>query len=368
MKWILISLLSIICITLVADDTRNAPFITLINPVQRTDGSKIVDIYYNFNDAGNHPSSVWFNVSSDNGVIYDIYPKQANCSGDYGINVMPGNNKHIIWNAGNESFKLDGSYVYQVFADDSNIPMSEDFVYIAGGTFNNGTSNVTISRFYMDRFELTDSDYRALMGENDWNFLPNWPASYLSWFDCIEYCNKRSINEGFTPCYSYSTYGTNPADWPAGWNTSNDNHLNVFCNWTVSGYRLPTEAEWEYAARGGAYTHNYIYSGSDGCWDVAWYVDNSNGLPHDVGTKAPNELGIYDLSGNGIEWCWDIYGDYPAGAQTNPRGPATGRYHIARGGYRQSNEMGCSVSYRLWTQDPTYNDTTRGIRLVRWLP
>ncbi len=221
----------------------------------------------------------------------------------------------------------------------------DQMILVPGGTFNNYTSDVTVSSFYMDKYELTQTAYQVVMGTNP-SYYPNvtnGPVEQVSWFNAIEYCNRRSINEGLTPCYSYSTYGTNPATWPAGWNTDYLNHTNVSCNWTANGYRLPTEAEWEFAARGGNQTHNYTYSGSNTIGDVAWYWDNSGSTTHTVGTKTANELGLFDMSGNVWEWNWDIYGSYPSSAQTNPHGAVSGPTRILRGGCWNNDVDGCPV-------------------------
>ncbi len=242
-------------------------------------------------------------------------------------------------------------------------------ILVPGGTFNNGTSDVTVSSFYMDKYELTQSAYQTVMGVNPSYFtgVTNGPVEQVSWFNTIEYCNRRSLNEGITPCYSYSTYGTNPADWPAGWNTDYNNHTNVSCSWTANGYRLPTEAEWEFAAKGGNSTHGYTYSGSNTLGIVAWYGDNSGGTSHTVGTKTANELDLYDMSGNIWEWNWDIYGAYPGSAQTNPHGAVSGSYRVLRGGGWYSNDNNCAVSIRSYSTS-TYSYGDIGFRLVRISP
>jgi formylglycine-generating enzyme required for sulfatase activity len=242
-------------------------------------------------------------------------------------------------------------------------------VFVQGGTFNNGTSDVTVSSFFMDKYELTQASYQAVMGTNPSYFggNPNNPVEEVSWFNAIEYCNRRSVNEGLTPCYSYSTYGTNPSTWPAFWNSDYNNHTNVSCNWTANGYRLPTEAEWEFAARGGNQTHNYTYSGSNDINAVAWHYSNSDYTTHTVGTKAANELGLYDLSGNVLEWNWDIRGSYPSGEQTNPHGAVSGSSRVLRGGSWGNIAKYCTVSGRNYDY-ATYSLADVGFRLCRVSP
>ena len=349
---------------------NTAPVVSNVTASQRTDGSKIVDIYYDLYDANAELCDITFKLSANDGASYDIIPSPANLSGDFGDDLPSGTNKHIIWNAGAESFGLDGSYLYRVYADDgSSPPMPENFILVEGGTFNNGTSDVTISSFYIDKYELTQSGYQAVMGENPSHFSGNLdrPVEQVSWFNAIEYCNRRSVLEGLTPCYSYSTYGTNPDDWPSVWNTRYSNHTNVNCNWTANGYRLPTEMEWMFAAKGGNQSQGYTYSGSNTIADVAWYYSNSGSRTHDVGEKTANELGTFDMSGNVWEWVWDIYGSYPSGSQTNPTGANSGSYRVVRGGGWYSDAGGCTVSFRS-NADATYSYTVIGFRCVRVSP
>ena len=249
-------------------------------------------------------------------------------------------------------------------------PPLPEFVLVEGGTFNNGTSDVTISSFYIDKYELTQAGYQAVMGmdpASGYGDGDNYPVYYVTWFNAIEYCNRRSMQEGLTPCYSYSTNGTNPDNWPAGWNTSDTNHTNVSCNWTANGYRLPTEMEWQFAARGGNQTHNYTYSGSNDIGAVAWYLDNSGSTTHTVGSKAANELGTFDMSGNVWEWVWDIYGSYPGGAQTDPHGATSGSVRVFRGGSWYNFAYYCTVSYR-YNSNATGSGYDLGFRLVRVSP
>lgn len=244
---------------------------------------------------------------------------------------------------------------YRVYADDgSSPPMPEHFAFVQGGT----VAGITVSSFYIDKYELTQAGYQAVMGSNPastYGVGSNYPVYKVSWFNAIEYCNRRSIQEGLTPCYSYSSYGTNPDDWPSGWNTNSNNHTNVSCNWTANGYRLPTEMEWMFAAKGGNQSQGYPFSGSNDLNAVGWYWDNwgaSTYSTHTVGALAPNELGIYDLSGNVWEWCWDVY---------------SGSYRVARGGSWRNLASFCTVSNRTY-HGAAFSFSIIGFRCVRVSP
>ncbi len=261
---------------------------------------------------------------------------------------------------------IQGFYhFYRIMTVSIEIP--DNFVFVERGTLNNGTSDVTVSSFYIDKFEITQSADSLVMGSNPshgYGVGANYPVNYVSWYYAIEYCNRRSISEGLTPCYTYSTYGTNPDTWPAGWNVNDNNHVNISCSWTANGYRLPTEAEWEFAAMGGNLTHNYTYSGSNTIGLVAWY---NCGTSHTVGTLAANELGLYDMSGNVWEWNWDINGTYASGAQNNPHGAVSDARRIRRGGCWFTTYDMCVVSYRN-SNDPTYVGDCTGFRICRIVP
>jgi formylglycine-generating enzyme required for sulfatase activity len=198
------------------------------------------------------------------------------------------------------------------------------FVRINGGTFTMGSPvgeagrfnneiqhNVTVSSFYMGKYEVTQRDWRDVMGHNPNYFTGNdLPVENISWYDAVEYCNKRSEQEGLTPAYTGNGDGIT-------WNRS------------ANGYRLPTEAEWEYACRAGTATPYYT---GDSVNSAGWYVSNSGYKTHPVGQKQPNAWDLYDMHGNVGEWCWDWYGEYPSGAQTDPSGAESGTFRVIRGG------------------------------------
>jgi formylglycine-generating enzyme required for sulfatase activity len=158
-------------------------------------------------------------------------------------------------------------------------------------------------------------NYWALQSTTWWGWVDQYPMQHITWYDAIAYCNWLSEKLGLEKCYYV-----------------NDD-FGVSCDFTKNGYRLPTEAEWEFAARGGTKSKGYRYSGSDNSADVAWYDDTSflRG-PQKIGTKSANELGIYDMSGNVWEWCYDYFGYYTSAAQTNPKYETSTGYRILRGG------------------------------------
>ncbi len=202
----------------------------------------------------------------------------------------------------------------------------EEMVLVPAGMFmmgsNNGDSDekpphrVTISKpFYIGKYEVTQAEWESVMGHNPSNWKgDNLPVECVIWEDAVDYCNKRSESEGLTPCY-------------------NGDGSTIYCDFSANGYRLPTEAEWEWAARGGGKGLHYEYSGNNDADAVAWYYYNSGRKTHPVGQKQANSLGLYDMSGNVCEWCWDWYKDsYDRGYQIDPVGAASGACRILRGG------------------------------------
>ncbi len=203
--------------------------------------------------------------------------------------------------------------------------VSFTMVAVEGGTFTMGATSeqgsdaydhekpahsVTLSPYYIGQTEVTQELWQAVMGSNPSKFKGVYkPVEQVSCDDCQQFINR----------------------------------LNSL---TGEQFKLPTEAQWEYAARGGKHSRAYKYSGSNSIGDVAWYGDNSGSQTHNVATKQANELGLYDMNGNVWEWCCDWYGDYSSGSQTDPAGPATGSDRVFRGGGWFNYARNCRVSYR----------------------
>ena len=231
-------------------------------------------------------------------------------------------------------------------ASEISIPVKNgitiDMVKVEAGTFMMGATSemqdpyddeksvhqVTLTNdYYMGKYEVTQALWKAVMGSNPSNFKGDYlPVEMVSWDDCQEFIGKLNSMTG-------------------------------------RKFRLPTEAEWEYAARGGKKSRSCQYSGSSNIADVAWYKDNSGNKTHPVGTKQANELGFYDMTGNVWEWCQDWYYSYVSSSQTNPRGAVSGSYRVYRGGSWYYNARCCRSSYR-YCAAPDCRYYYLGLRLV----
>lgn len=299
-------------------------------------------------------------VSIDGGHYYGDYIQ--NLSGDVGKNIKAGKGKKIIvydlpdlryipYEPDSTGFNAaDTVIVFSVEVDDGSVDIKLNGIKfrmmpVPGGTFTMGctrpgsakhnyeaefpTHKVTVDSFYMGKFEVTQRLWKEVMGTNPsrWTYNDSLPVEQVSWNDAQMFIARLSQMTGYR-------------------------------------FRLPTEAEWEFAARGGNYSKDHVFPGQSGDpGSVAWYGMNSGNITHPVGRKRPNELGLHDMAGNVWEWCSDWYDAYTAEPQTNPRGPKRGENRILRGGCLNSPSWGCTVSDRSWYL-PDHGYGFHGFRLV----
>lgn len=281
------------------------------------------------------PCEVSLLLSQDNGVTWGSPLK--NVSGDVGKNTTAGE-KQINWKVLEEREQLVGDKIkFKVIANGKK-SFEPEMVFVEGGTFQMGSSSgesdespvhtVTLSGFNIGKYEVTQAQWKAVMGNNPSNFLgcDNCPVENVSWNDVQDFIRKLNAQTG-------------------------------------KNYRLPTEAEWEYASKGGKQSRGYNYSGSNDLGSVAWNTDNSGSKTHAAGGKQANELGIYDMSGNVWEWCSDWYGNYNSYSETNPTGASSGQSRVLRGGSWINYANYCRTANRSRNY-PDYRDINYGFRLV----
>ena len=224
-----------------------------------------------------------------------------------------------------------------------------EMMRLPGGEFRMGDADqpdaplhaVKISAFLIDKYLVTQAAFQRVMGSNPsrWKGETN-PVEQVRWSDAVRYCNKRSELEGLQPCYDLQTWQ---------------------CNFEASGYRLPTEAEWEYACRAGSTTAYFFGEAASALREYAWFEKNSGGRPRAVGQKKPNAWGLYDICGNVWEWCNDFYQvDYYAQSpKADPRGPKEGKTKVVRGGAWRVSAESCRSGYR-YNESPGYADVCFG--------
>jgi formylglycine-generating enzyme required for sulfatase activity len=229
------------------------------------------------------------------------------------------------------------------------LPAPKEMVSIPGGRFLMGDKDeadakpheVAVSTFFMDKTLVTQDQYEKAMGENPsrWKGVNN-PVEQVRWSDAVRFCNKRSELEGLRACYDLKTWK---------------------CDFNADGYRLPTEAEWEYACRAGTSTAYFFGDDPSKLGDYAWFDKNSGGRPRPVGQKQPNAWGLHDICGNVWEWCNDFYtvDYYSESPLTDPKGPDAGQTKVVRGGAWRFSAQRCRSGYR-YNENPGYADVCFG--------
>ena len=338
------------------------PVVSNVRSAQRP-GTKLVDITYDVTGDAGAGLSVSVLVSDNAGASYSV-PATSFSGAGYGAGVTAGRNKTITWDAGRDwNGKFTTNMRFRVAASDNGAPdigAPTNMVWIPGGTFVMGSPiteeesyddevqhTVTVSGFYMSRYEVTQREYLAVVGTNP-SYFPgdlNRPVEHVNWFDSTQYCDVLNMRERLG----------------SGW-----------------VYRLPTEAEWEYACRAGTTTPFHygqdLLSGMANFNGRSEYIGgvgtrtNVSGTYLDrttaVGSYAPNAFGLYDMHGSVDEWCLDWGGDYSTGSVVNPRGPASGSIRVIRGGCWYNEAKVCRSAMRIGGCGPGYRNFGFGFRPV----
>ena len=368
--------------------------VTVTNVTAVPSPGAAVTITYDLASASALTNAVGVSISTNAGATF--FSTCTNFTGAVGNNVATGTAKLILWAARKDTLPI-GIYSntrVRVWASDS-------MALIPAGAFQMGTNfiddpadarpnhTVTLSAFYMDKYEVTSQQWFEVRNwalTNGYTFGAGsgkgatHPVQTVSWYDCVKWCNARSEKEGLTPCYFTDAYQTGL------YRMSNLNISNNCVNWTANGYRLPTEAEWEKAARGGAVGMRFPWSDVQTISRAQANYDGDTGYAYDLGPNgynplflpggypytstvgyfAPNGYGLYDMAGNVTEWCWDWYGStyYASSPSSNPTGPAAGSCRVVRGGGWGFYSDRCRVAFRFsFTPDSSYGYF--GFRAVR---
>jgi len=375
-----------------------APAVTNVTASQQA-GTKLVDIYYDVS-ASSSSVTVSIDVSTDGGATWVI--PAVTFSGAVGIGVTPGNHKHAVWNAGVDWKGKDvPNCKARVRAYDGSVPLPPSgMAYIPDGAFQMGDNldglkdaqpvhGVQISEFFMDINLVSGSLWQVVQywsGSHGYSIAngswvaDNHPVQTITWYDAVKWCNARSEKEGLTPVYYTDDAQTTV------YRTGEVDVTNMRVKWTANGYRLPTEAEWEKAARGGLQGLRYPW-GDDFPSSHANYHNSGdpyeaknppttpcgyyNGSQTPPGADMANGYGLYDMAGNVWEWCWDWYGSGyysdSGAAMDNPRGPSAGTTRVLRGGSWSYHWSLMRCAFRSY-YTPSSSFSNYGLRCVRERP
>ena len=309
----------------------------------------MVDITYDVADPDSPTLTVYLKVSADGGATWKGPVELV--SGDVGVGIAPGIGKRLVWDAGKEMPNQFGvKYRYRIRADDWQVPLG--MALIPAGSFQMGDARlegvpvhtVTVSAFAMDKWEVSIELWESVRAWGNahgyelvagGSFGAKHPVHSVNWFDVVKWNNARSEKEGKVPAYYED--GAMTQVYRSG------QKARAGVKWD-NGYRLPTEAEWEKAARGGVAGKLYPWGTDEISADLANYNASNKSGTTPVGSYGANGYGLYDMAGNVCEWTWDLYGGYAQTAQTDPRGPSSGFYRVIRGGGWSGNAEGCRLA------------------------
>jgi sulfatase modifying factor 1 len=327
------------------------PVVSNVRSVQRP-GTRLVDITYDVADSDSPTVGVAVEVSADSGITYTVLAESF--TGDVGNGIKPGTGKRVVWDAKADwPNKYSSKVRFRVLVSDQWLAPA-GMALIPAGPFQMGDARVvgpehtvSVSAFAMDKWEVSIELWESVRAWGNahgydlvagGSFGVKHPVYNVNWWDVVKWNNARSEKEQKVPAYyedvaMIQVYRSGEKA-PAGvkWDT---------------GYRLPTEAEWEKAARGGVSGKLYAWGTDEISTELANYARNKNGTTP-IGSYGANGYGLYDMAGNVWEWTWDWYGDYSSTAQTDPRGPSLGSYRVFRGGSWDGGAGYCRVAHRYY--------------------